>query len=259
MVFLILGCAFIGLLIGSFLNVVIWRLPRGESLARPPSSCPRCHARIRPRDNVPVVSWLLLGGRCRDCKEPVSIRYPAVELASALLFTLFAWHFGAVWELPAFCYLAAVGLALALIDFDVHRLPDALTLPSYGVGIVLLGGAAFAEHHPGNLIRGLIGMAALYAGYFLLVLIYPKGMGFGDVKLAGILGLYLGFIGWGPFIVGAFLGFLFGGVVGGALMAARKVGRKSAIPFGPFMLAGALVAVIYGQQIAHAYISVSRG
>ena len=251
-------CGVLGLLVGSFLNVVIWRVPRGESVVRPPSACPRCHSPIRARDNVPVLSWLWLGGHCRDCGEPVSIRYPCVELSSAVLWALLAWHFGAGWQLPAFLYLAAVGLALAVIDLDVQKLPDALTLPSYVVGIVLLATAALAGHDAWSLIRALIGMAILYAFYLLLVVIYPKGMGWGDVKLAGVLGLYLGYLGWGPLLVGAFFGFFFGGVVGATLMAARKVGRKSKVPFGPFMLAGALLAIFYGNQLAHAYVSVSR-
>ena len=135
--------ALLGLLIGSFLNVVIWRVPRGESVASPPSHCPGCERPIRPRDNVPVLSWLLLRGRCRDCRTAISARYPAVELGTAVVFGVLAWHFGFDWALPAYLYLGAISVALAMIDIDVHRLPDAIVLPSYGFAAVLLLTLAF--------------------------------------------------------------------------------------------------------------------
>jgi leader peptidase (prepilin peptidase)/N-methyltransferase len=253
-VLLVVGCAFLGLLVGSFLNVVIHRVPLGESVVHPPSRCPGCGAQLRYRDNIPVVSWLLLKGRCRDCHEPISARYPLVEVLTAAVFGLLAGQIGLEAELPAFLYLGAVGVALAMIDLDVRRLPNALTLPSYVVGIVLLGLAALVDDDSDSFLRALAGMAALYAFYFVLVLVYPKGMGFGDVKLAGILGLYLGWMGWGELIVGAFFGFLLGGVVGGVLMATKRANRKSAIPFGPFMLAGALLAILVGGPIAQGYL-----
>ena len=127
-VVVVVGC--FGLLVGSFLNVVIWRVPRGESVVRPRSRCPACDAPIRERDNVPLVSWLLLRGRCRSCGEPISVRYPLVELGTGVLFAMLAWKVGTHAALPAFLYLGAVGLALAVIDLDTHRLPNALTLPS---------------------------------------------------------------------------------------------------------------------------------
>jgi leader peptidase (prepilin peptidase)/N-methyltransferase len=136
----------LGLVLGSFLNVVVHRVPRGESVVRPPSACPGCGKHIRPRDNVPVLGWLLLRGRCRDCGQQISARYPLVELGCAGLFAALALRFGFDPVLPAYLYLAAVGLALALIDIDVRRLPDALTLPSYPVALVLLGlGAALGS------------------------------------------------------------------------------------------------------------------
>jgi leader peptidase (prepilin peptidase)/N-methyltransferase len=246
-----------GLLVGSFLNVVIWRVPRGESVVRPRSRCPGCEAPIRERDNVPVLSWLLLHGRCRDCAQPISVRYPLVEFATGLLFAALAWKIGAHWALPAFLFLGAVGLALAAIDLDTHKLPDAITLPAYPVAAVLLTAAALLDHHPGALGRAAAGAGALFALYALLWLLYPSGMGLGDVKLAGVLGLYLGYLGWGVLAVGAFLGFGYGAVVGIALMAVHRAGRKSRIPFGPFMVAGALTAVFIGARIAHAYVGLS--
>jgi len=128
----------LGLIIGSFLNVVVWRIPRGESIVSPPSACPRCGHRIRARDNVPVVSWLLLRARCRDCHAPISLRYPLVEAATGVLFVLVALRVGWSWAMPGYLYLAAVGLALALIDLDTHRLPNSLVLPAYPVTAVLL-------------------------------------------------------------------------------------------------------------------------
>lgn len=256
---LIAGCALLGLLVGSFLNVVIWRVPRGESILRPPSHCPGCQAPVRPRDNLPVVSWLLLRGRCRDCGEPISGRYPLVELGTAAVFVVFGLRIGPHADLPAFLFLGAIGVALALIDLDVKRLPNAIVLPSYPVSAALLGVGAIAQHDAGAYIRAVLGMAALFGFYFLLVFIYPAGMGFGDVKLAGVLGLYLGWLGWEEVITGGFLGFLFGGVVGVGLMMARRAGRKSQIPFGPFMLAGALVAVLVGGALADLYLDSVLG
>ena len=251
--------AVVGLLVGSFLNVVIWRVPRNESVIRPRSRCPQCGHEIRGRDNIPVVSWLFLRGRCRDCKTRVSARYPLVELTTAVLFALLAWHFGLHLVLIAYLYLAAISVALALIDIDVHRLPDALTLPSYPVAAVLLTVGALAAHEPFDLARAAIGGAALFALYAVLWFVYPKGMGLGDVKLAGILGLYLGYLGWGTLAVGAFFGFALGGVLGVTLMAIGRATRKSKIPFGPFMLSGAMAAVFFGSSVAHAYVSLSRG
>ncbi len=253
MVWLIAGCGLVGLLIGSFLNVVIWRVPRGESIVAPPSACPQCGQQIRPYDNIPVLSWLVLRGKCRDCGHRISLRYPLVELGTGFLFGIMAWRFGLSWELPAFLYFAAIAVALAIIDLDVKRLPNAITLPSYAVaGVLLLFPAALDSSWEGYL-RAWLGALALFVFYFLLAFIYPAGMGFGDVKLAGVIGLYLGWLGWGSLIVGAFLGFLLGAVVGIALMVKGRAGRKTAIPFGPFMLAGALIAVIWGQTLADLY------
>jgi leader peptidase (prepilin peptidase)/N-methyltransferase len=258
-VILVGSVAVVGLLVGSFLNVVIWRVPRNESVIRPRSRCPQCGHEIRGRDNIPVASWLFLRGRCRDCKTRVSARYPIVELTTAVLFTLLAWHFGLHLVLIAYLYLAALSVALALIDIDVHRLPDALTLPSYPVAAVLLTIGALAAHEPFDLTRAAIGGAALFGLYAVLWFVYPKGMGLGDVKLAGILGLYLGYLGWGTLAVGAFFGFALGGVLGVTLMAIGRATRKSKIPFGPFMLSGAMAAVFFGSSVAHAYVSFSRG
>lgn len=250
-------CALLGLLIGSFLNVVIWRVPRGESVVSPPSACPGCGTPIQPRDNVPVLSWLLLRGRCRTCKEPISARYPLVELLTAFLFGVMAWRFGLSPELPAYLYLAAVGTALALIDLDVKRLPDVLTLPSYPVGAVLLGVASL--HEPHLLLRAALGGLAMFGVYFALAFAYPAGMGFGDVKLSGVLGLYTAWLGWDVWGAGLLLGFFLGGFFGIGLVLLKKGGRKTAVPFGPFMLGGTLLAVLWGHQLVHGYLSFTTG
>lgn len=245
----------LGLAVGSFLNVVIYRLPRGESLVRPGSHCPRCGTEIRHRHNIPVLGWLLLGGRCADCRAPIGARYPLVEAGTAALFVAVAARFGWSWELPAYLYLAAIAIALAAIDLDVLRLPDQIVLPSYGVAVVLLVPAAIAEHSWDAALRGLLAAAALYAFYRLLAVV-PRGMGGGDVKLAPLLGFYLGWLGWSSVAVGAFAGFLLGGIVGMALMALRLAHRKSRIPFGPYMLAGAFLAVFAAAPIAGWYTSL---
>ncbi len=244
----------VGLLVGSFLNVVIARVPAGESVVTPRSRCPRCHNEIHARDNVPVVSWLLLRRRCRHCAEPISARYPMVELAHTALWLAMLWQFGWSWQLPAYLYFASVGLALAVIDIDTKRLPNALTLPSYVVIGVLLLVPALVDGDWSAYLRAWLAALALFAFYFLLAVVYPAGMGFGDVKLAGVLGLVLGWLGWGELVVGGFLGFLLGAVLGGVLMVARRAGRKTKIPFGPFMLLGALLAILWGGQLWDAYV-----
>ncbi len=257
---LVVAGVLIGLAVGSFVNVVVWRVPRGESVVRPRSHCPGCEAGIRPRDELPVVSWLLLRGRCRECGMRISARYPLVEALTAAVFVVLALRLAdQPSAIPAFWWLGAVGVALALIDLDTRKLPDVLTLPSYAVGIVGLGLAALATEGHTPWLRALLGCAALYAGYFALAFAYPAGMGFGDVKLAGVLGLYLGWLGWPSLVVGAFAGFLLGGAVGVALILARRAGRKSALPFGPFMLAGALIGILAGQRIADGYLHLTVG
>lgn len=245
----------LGLAVGSFLNVVIYRVPRGESPVRPASHCPACGNEVRTRHNIPVLGWLLLRGRCADCAAPISARYPLVEAGTAALFVAVAARFGLSWELPAYLYLAAVAIALAAIDIDVLRLPDAIVLPSYGIALVLLIPAMIAQRSWDAGLRGLIAAAALWGLYFLIAVIHP-GMGFGDVKLALLLGLYLGWLGWSSLAVGAFAGFLLGGIAGAALMLTRRADRKTRIPFGPAMLAGAFLAVFAAAPIAHWYTSL---
>jgi leader peptidase (prepilin peptidase)/N-methyltransferase len=252
-VLLALACGFLGLFIGSFLNVVIHRVPAGESVVSPRSRCPGCGTEIAARDNVPVLSWLLLRGRCRSCGEPISARYPLVELLTALLFAAVAVWCGLTWALPAYLYLAAIGVALSAIDLDTKRLPNAIVLPSYPVTVVLLLLPAVLEGRWDDFLRAMLCGLALFAFYFLLAFIYPSGMGFGDVKLSGVLGMYLGWVSWGLVVVGTFVGFLLGAFVGVGVMLVRKGGRKTKVPFGPFMVIGTFLALFFGQPVIDWY------
>ena len=239
----------LGLVVGSFLNVVVHRVPAGRSVVRPRSACPACGHEVRARDNVPVVSWLVLRGRCRDCGAPISARYPLVELGTGVLFAatfLVLEARGQLAVLPAALFLAAISIALAAIDLDTRRLPNAIVLPSYPVLAVLLVLASALGGDWSALARAGIGGAALWLLYFLVMVAKPGGMGFGDVKLAGLLGGVLGWFGWGSLVVGAFAAFLVGGVFSVVLMLAGRAGRKSAIPFGPWMLLGAWVGILAG-------------
>jgi leader peptidase (prepilin peptidase)/N-methyltransferase len=245
----------LGLAIGSFLNVVVHRVPRDESLVRPGSHCPACGHAIRNRHNIPVLGWLLLRGRCADCGTPISARYPLVEAGTAALFVAVAARFGWSWELPAYLYLAAIAIALAAIDLDVMRLPDKIVRPSYAIAVVLLAPAAIADHSWAGAVRGLVAAALLFAFYWILAIL-PRGMGGGDVKLAPLLGFYLGWLGWSSVAVGAFAGFLLGGAFGTVLMVLKVAGRRTRIPFGPHMLAGAFLAVFAAAPIANWYSSL---
>ena len=251
---LVVGCGLLGLLVGSFLNVVVARVPAGRSVVRPGSRCPHCDSALRHRDTVPVLSWLALRGRCRSCTAAIGGRYPFVELLTAGLFAAVALRFGPSWQLPAYLYLAATGVALAAIDLDVRRLPDAIVLPSYAVGGLLLALPAALDGSWAAYGRAWAGAGVLYAFYLALALAHPAGMGFGDVKLAGVLGLHLGWLGWGELVAGTFLGFLLGGLLGLALIAAGHATGKTAIPFGPFMLLGALMAVGFGDALVALYL-----
>lgn len=267
LVMLLVFAGLLGLAIGSFLNVVVYRVPAGKSLT-PDSACPKCGTAIRKRDNIPVLSWLMLRGRCRGCAQPISARYPLVEAGTAVAFLLVTARFGPALvdattvpdavagslELVAFLALTAASIALALIDVDTQLLPNVIVVPSLLAGILLLGVAAVLRGDIAALIGAGVGGAGLFLFFFLLAMIKRGGMGYGDIKLAAVLGLYLGFLGWGNLFVGVFAAFLFGGVFGLVLMAIRRAGRKTKIPFGPWMILGAWLGVFAGEFIASTYV-----
>jgi leader peptidase (prepilin peptidase)/N-methyltransferase len=246
--------ALLGLLVGSFLNVVIHRVPAGLSLVRPASACPACGHAVRPYDNVPVLSWLVLRGRCRDCDAPISARYPAVELATAALFALVGLQFGAAGFAPAALALVAGGVALFMIDLDRQRLPFAIT--GVVAALVVLALAADVLVGSGEFRTAALVSAAVWVGVYggVWLLTAGRGMGLGDVALAPVLGLALGWLGWGPSLVGLLGGFVVGALVGVALMLRGRAGRRTRVPHGPFMLAGAALGMFLGQPVWEGYL-----
>lgn len=243
-----------GLAVGSFANVAIYRVPAGLSVVRPRSSCPRCSTPIAWYDNIPILSFVLLGGKCRHCKEPISIRYPIVELAVAALFTATAFRFGVRAELPAFLIFTAALVMLSAIDLEHRRLPNKILGPASIIAIALFSVGAFSTGRWESLRDSLLGAAVYGLPMFALALLYPKGMGLGDVKFAGYLGFHLGWLGLTHVLVGAVAGFLSGGLTGTILLASGRSGRKDPIPFGPFMAFGALLAVFLGRPILRLWL-----
>lgn len=254
---LIVACAVLGLLLGSFANVVITRVPEGASVLRPVSACPRCATAIAPRDNVPVLSWLLLRGRCRACGRPISAEYPLVEAACALLFAAISWRIGLSWALPAFLLFGWLLLVVAVIDLHTRRIPNRLTYPLTPALLALLVTAALLEGTPGAALRAVLAGLAAFLVLLAMALVSPHGMGMGDVKLAGFIGLGLGYLSWGHVWLGLFAGFFGGGVIAGALVLLRQRGRKDHIPFGPWLAVGALVALLVGRPIIDTYLRLS--
>jgi leader peptidase (prepilin peptidase) / N-methyltransferase len=235
----------LGLLIGSFLNVVAYRLPRGESLLWPASHCPGCEQPIKPYDNVPVLSWLLLRGKCRGCGEQISPRYPAIEILTAVAFGAIVVLNGVdtdlIWELP----FAAMLIAVAGIDLEHRIIPNKVLLPSTVFAV-----ATAIALRPDDLMELGIAGAAAFMAFLLAALAYPAGMGMGDVKLAGVMGLFLGT----AVIPSLFIAFLSGTIVGVAVIAKHGAdGRKKGVPFGPFLAFGGLVGLLFGADLIDLY------
>jgi leader peptidase (prepilin peptidase)/N-methyltransferase len=236
--------AVVGAAIGSFLNVVIHRLPLGESLVSPRSRCPRCETEIASRDNIPVVSWLLLRGRCRHCGAPISWRYPAVELFTAAVFAAVVAVRGFDADLAVELPFVACLIALAGIDLDHQLLPNKIVYPMAAYGVV-----AVALVDTGDLPEHLIAGAAAFV-VFLVIVIVSAGMGVGDVKLAGAMGLYLGV----AVIPAFFIAFLTGSAVGVAILAREgRAARKKKVPFGVFLALGGIAAVLVGPELVDLY------
>lgn len=235
-----------GLLVGSFLNVVAWRLPRGESVVRPGSRCPGCGEPVRPYDNVPVLSWLALRGRCRHCGEPIGARYPLIELATGLLWAAVVLARDDAGSVALGLILVTALVPIVVIDLEHRLIPNLITGPA-AVAALAAGLALDIDYLPEQLIAGVAA-----GGFFLLAaLAYPRGMGMGDVKLAGVMGLCLGRAVAPAVLIALIAGVLVGGVIIARLGA--RAGRKTAVPFGPFLALGAVVALFAGDAIVDWY------
>jgi leader peptidase (prepilin peptidase)/N-methyltransferase len=253
---ILLVAGLFGALVGSFLNVVIHRLPRHESIVFPPSRCPHCGHRVRPWDNIPVLSWLILGGRCRDCKEPIAIRYPMVEAASALLVVACVARWGLTPTAGIHAAFCLSMLVITLIDLDHRIIPDGITLPGTVLGLLLVN---WTEP---TWLEALIGAAAGFAVLYGVGEAYHRstgveGMGGGDVKMAAYMGAVLG---WKGVLITIFLGALLGSVAGVGAMLVGKGHRRTALPFGTFLAPAAVITLFFGRAMIDAYLRlVFRG
>ncbi|HEV2755402.1 MAG TPA: prepilin peptidase [Actinomycetota bacterium] len=251
----------LGLIFGSFGTVAAWRIPRRENIVTGRSHCPRCGAMIRAFDNVPVLSWLLLRGRCRNCGNPISIRYPLTELATGILFALSAAKFG--WSVETFVYAAFFWALVVLtsIDIDHKLLPNRIVYPSFVLGWIGLAAAALVDDDPGRLVDAAVG-AAIFGGLLFLVsfvgeIVYKKtAMGLGDVKLAFVLGTFLGYDRLALVPMAMFMSFLSGAVIGLIVIKVAGGDRRTEVPFGPFLVLGTVLALFVGEPLVDAYVGL---
>lgn len=243
----------VGAFFGSFLNVCIYRLPRGESIVWPGSHCPSCRQPVAPYDNVPLLSYLLLRGKCRRCKAAISFRYPLVELLNGIAYMLVLWRFGVTWPAIAYAAFCSALIVVSGIDLEHQIIPDRITLPGMAVGLV-----AASTILPITLVNGLFGVTAGGGLLWLLAWLSPylfgkEGMGGGDIKLMGMVGAFLG---WKPALLTIMLGAISGSVVGVALIGFKALRRDQYIPFGPFLALGAALALFYGDDLVAWYQSL---
>jgi len=240
----------VGLVIGSFLNVCIYRLPRDKSIVFPPSSCTSCGSPIKPWHNIPVISYVLLGGRCASCGEGISIVYPIVELTNALLYIAALYRFGLTGQAALVMALVSAFIVIFFIDLEHRIIPNEITYPGIPLGL-LLGPLVFHTGFLNSFIGALAGGGLLFGIAFLVsVIIKAESLGFGDVKLIAMVG---GFVGWKLTLLTMFIGSVLGSVVGGGLIYSKKMDRRTMIPFGPFLVVGALVAIFFGRELIDWY------
>ncbi|HVM35682.1 MAG TPA: prepilin peptidase [Actinomycetota bacterium] len=253
---LVAAAAVLGLIFGSFATVAAHRIPKRESIVTGRSRCPVCGNTITAIQNIPVVSYIVQGGRCRNCRTRISVRYPLQEVAAALLFAGAAAKFGYSIETIVFAAFFWVLLVLSVIDLEHRLLPNRVVYPAFVAGWAGLALAALVEGEPERLLGALWGMA-IFGGFFFLVgFLFPAGMGGGDVKLAFVLGTFLGYVGGaGLTAVGMFLSFFFGSVIGFVVILVSAEGRKTKIPFGPFLALGTVAAIFVGRPLIDAYLS----
>lgn len=243
----------LGAIIGSFLNVCIYRIPAGESIVSPASCCPNCQASIRWYQNVPIFSYLVLGGKCASCRMSISIRYPLVEALTGGLFALIFWRFGFLWATPVYWVFVAALVVITFIDLDHQIIPDVISLPGIPVGFLCSFAIPWISWTD-SLLGVLIGGGSLYlvaAGYVLLT--KKEGMGGGDIKLLAMLGAYLG---WKAVLPIIFIASLVGSLVGVPLMLLKGADSRLAIPFGPFLAFAALICLLWGPQLVIWYLSL---
>lgn len=248
-------CFFFGLIVGSFLNVCIHRLPRNISIVFPSSSCPICNNPIKARDNIPIISYIFLGGRCRYCGEKISIRYPFVELFNGILYWAVFSYFGLGWHLPFLFAFCSSMIVISFIDLDFQIIPDVITLP--GIIIGFLGASFFIPDIFGSTIIGfktsLLGFFIGGGLFYLIAVLSKGGMGGGDIKMMAMVGAFLG---WKAVLLTTFIGSLTGSIVGIFLMVSKGMGRKTKIPFGPFLAFGAIITLFFGRVILDWYLQI---
>ncbi|HYI62092.1 MAG TPA: prepilin peptidase [Acidimicrobiales bacterium] len=240
-----------GLVVGWFLNVVIVRLPDGGSLA-PPWRCPDCEAAIGGLDAVPLLSFVRLRARCRACGEPVALAYPLVELAGAGLWVAAGLRFGLTWALVPFLLLFSALLAQAVIDLELYRLLDRITFPVLGASVVLVAGVSLVEGDAGRVAYAAAGAVGYFLVLFVPGMLFPRGMGLGDVKLALLMGLYLGWI-HPVLVMFALIGACLLGVVAGGVLYVARGGRSAEFPFGPWLAVGCVATVLGSRRIVDLY------
>ncbi len=241
----------IGAAIGSFLNVCIHRIPAGGSIIFPPSHCPSCKTGIKFYDNIPIISYLLLRGRCRQCKSSISFRYPLVESINGIGYMLLTYEFGVGWTAFAYALFISSLLVLTFIDLSHQILPDLITLPGIIVGLI-----AASSVLPAGMINSIIGVLLGGGAFYLVAVISRGGMGGGDIKLIAMIGAFLG---WRDVLLTIFIGALTGSLVGIFLMLFKGKKRKDPIPFGPFLAAGAIISVFLDRELFIWYINLRGG